>query len=457
MMEIVGRDVELEEMERRYSNPGIKTLAIWGRRRVGKTFLIQEFCKGKPHIILTAVENSYDDSIRSFDESIDRFLDTRRKEDSKDLRDILERLNGIEADKERIVIVIDEYTYLSGEDPSSNSYLQIFIDGALQHMNAFLIICGSAIKMMERIFTDGKGALFRRFIGPMKIEPLSYEKCRAFHPKMDESDKMRLYAIIGGIPLYHLMMNKDSLEECIKDNLLGPYAPLREEADYIIARELEPASSNLKILRAISDGHTSAREIADVAGLSKENCHACLRNMETVGIVSPLHPMCDANRKEKIYRITDNLIRFNNEVLVPNLTVITGREKDLAYDVILPSMQTFFGHAFEDICRQYVTEHHKCKEIGNWWGKSQGESTDIDIVALCTDGSNDFHLLCECKFRNKESGIREMKELEVTASSIKGCFNRRYCIFSRSGFTDDLKEYADLNNVILLTPEDMYT
>lgn len=455
MAELIGREEELAEMERRFRNPNIRTLAIWGRRRVGKTALIQRFVMDKRHILLTAIEHSLNDSLRAFDESINAFNNMKDGERSAKFTDVLKRLIPIGKHNERTVIVIDEYTYLCEEDTATNSYLQVFIDHDLQDMNAMLIICGSSIKMMENIFTDGKGALYRRFIGPMRIPPLTYDKCRPFHPNMNEADRMRIYALIGGIPLYHLMMADDTVEECVKNNFLGTYAPLREEADFIIARELDPVSTNLGILRAISDGHVTRKEIAEAAGMSEENVTVNLKKMETIGVVSPLNPMCGANRKEKIYRITDNLVRLSNEILMPFVTAVSGQDREYGYETILPYLQTFYGPAFEDICAQYVTRHRRCKAIGSWWGKAGGVSTDIDIVALCEDGGNEYHLLCECKFRNKESGIREMMELENTSRSLKDCYNRRFCMFSRSGFTDELIEYAESRGIELLTPETM--
>ena len=455
MAELIGREEELAEMERRFRNPNIRTMAIWGRRRVGKTALIQQFVRDKRHIMLTAIEHSLKGSLESFDESIDAFNDTKGDKRSEKFTDILKRLVPIGKHSERTVIVIDEYTYLCEEDPDTNSHLQVFIDRDLQDMNAMLIICGSSIKMMENIFTDGKGALYRRFIGPMKILPLTYEKCRPFHPNMDEADRMRVYALIGGIPLYHLMMNDGTVEECVKNNFLGTYAPLRDEADFIIARELDPVSTNLGILKAISDGHVTRKEIAGVTGMSEENVTVNLRKMETIGVVSPLNPMCGANRKERIYRITDNLVRLSNEILMPFATAVSGQDRGYGYDTILPYLQTFYGPAFEEICVQYVRKHRRCRDIGSWWGRSDGVSTDIDIVALCEDSGTEYHLICECKFRNKESGIREIRELENTAGSLKNCHNKRFCMFSRSGFTDELIEYAESNGIELLTPDTM--
>ena len=116
MTKLVGRAAELEEMERRFRNPNIRTLAIWGRRRVGKTALIQEFVKDKRHVILTAIEHSYVDSIRAFDESLDEFMGVRTKNESKGFPGILKRLSSVDREDERTVIIIDEYTYLCEED-----------------------------------------------------------------------------------------------------------------------------------------------------------------------------------------------------------------------------------------------------------------------------------------------------------------------------------------------------
>ena len=89
-MELIGRRLYLEEMERRYANERVKTMALWGRRRIGKTAIIRKFCENKPHIILTAVEDSYERSIESFDRSLDMYLGEGPTE-SRGFQDILDR------------------------------------------------------------------------------------------------------------------------------------------------------------------------------------------------------------------------------------------------------------------------------------------------------------------------------------------------------------------------------
>ncbi len=454
-MELVGREIYLEEMERRYSNRGIRTMALWGRRRIGKTAIIRKFCEGKPHVILTAVEDSYEKSIESFDRSLDKYLGEGPTH-SRGFQDILERFRGLDREDDRMVIVIDEYSYLYETEPACNSYLQIFIDHDLQDMNAMLIICGSAVTVMGDIFNDTKGPLYKRFIGPISVGPLPYKECRAFHPKLSEEDLLRVYAIAGGVPLYHILMSGDTAEECIKNSLLGPLAPLREEADNTVIRELAPIQTNLRIIGAISKGRVTIKEIAEYIGQSPESCLNNLSKMERIGIVSKVYPMCGAPRKEQLFRVSDGLIRLHSDVILPNISAVSDPDRDFGYNAIMQEIGSFYGPAFEDECMQYVRSKHHCKEVGSWWGKVAGEHTDIDIIALCDDGDGEYHLVCECKFRNKEAGVREFEELRKNTASLKNCYNIRYCMFSRSGFTDELMEVAESSGIELVTPKDMF-
>ncbi|MBO7352417.1 MAG: ATP-binding protein [Candidatus Methanomethylophilaceae archaeon] len=454
-MELIGRQLYLEEMERRYANKGVKTMALWGRRRIGKTAIIRKFCEGKPHIILTAVEDSYERSIESFDRSLDMYLGEGPTH-SNGFQDILDRFKLLDKETDRMVIVIDEYSYLCESEPACKSYLQMFIDHDLQDMNAMLIICGSALAVMGDIFNDSKGPLYKRFIGPISVGPLSYLECKAFHPEMGEEDLLRIYAIAGGVPLYHILMSGSTVEDCIKNSLLGPFAPLREEADATIMRELSPVQTNLKIVRAISRGRVNIKEISEFVDKTPELCMNNLSKLQRIGIVSSLHPMCGASKKERIFRVTDGLVRLYNDVLMPNISAVTDPDKDFGYESILPALNSFYGQAFEDECRQYIRKKHRCKEIGSWWGKVSDVSTDIDIVALCDDGEGEYHVVCECKFRNKEAGVREFEELRNNAAYLKNCYNIRYCMFSRSGFTEELREMAESSGIELVTPGEMF-
>ncbi|MBO6083902.1 MAG: hypothetical protein J6O90_02315 [Candidatus Methanomethylophilaceae archaeon] len=456
MARLIGRGAEIRELNRAFADPETKTVAVWGRRRVGKTALVREFCRDKTHIILTAVEGSFEGSLRSFDRSLDAFTGTEGN-GSKSLGDVLERIMSIFAGGERLVIVFDDYPLLSVADKASDASLRKFIDIGLKGMKALLIVCGSSGKAMRNILENKSSPLCGSFQSKLAVEPLRYRACQAFHPYLSEQNLLRIYSIAGGIPYYHQMMWGNDIEECIKNSLVGPGAPLLEEVRRMAAVDMQPADTNMRILRAISEGHATGREIADITGQTTTACYQNLSNLEMLGIVSQINPMCGANKKEKIYRISNGLVRVYNDIIIPNMTAVTDPDRDVGYKAMLHPLIDFYGSAFETMCRQYVADNYRCTEMGSWWEKRLEKDPIIDIVAHCRDGGNEFHLVCECRFGNEETGMRELDRLVEASDRMEGCYNRRYCLFSRAGFTNDLRAYAENNDIDLMDLRRMYS
>ena len=455
MARLVGRGSEIRELNRAFSDPEIKTVAVWGRRRVGKTALIREFCRDKRHIILTAVEGSYEGSLRSFDRSIESFTGTKNP-GSKDFSEVLQRISSLNAEGERLIIVFDDYPLLCVANKAIDEHLRKFIDNGLKSMKALLILCGSSGRTMSSILCGEGHPLSGRISVPICLGPLTYRECRAFHPNLSEQNLMRVYSIAGGIPYYHLMMRGYDIEECIRNSLIGPGAPLLEEAKRMIAVDMQPADTNLLILRGISEGHVTGRQIADYTGQTTTACYQNLSNLEMLGIVSQMNPMCGSNKKEKIYRIENGLIRVYNDILVPNITNVTDPDLDIAYDSILRDLIYFYGTVFESMCRQFVSRNYRCMQMGTWWERTSDGIHKIDIVAQCRDGGNEFHLVCECRYGNEATGMKEFERLRSLSERMKECYNKRFCLFSRSGFTQELKEYAMNNGIELVDLHRMY-
>ncbi len=455
MSRLIGRDEYLDEMERRFSNPGIRTLAIYGRRRVGKTAIIREFCKGKRHLFLTANEESLAITLQSFNYELNRFLGTETEPPS-DFAGFLRRLREADSEDGRTVIVIDEYPFIANRCTGADSMLQRFIDHDLQDMNAFLIVCGSSMGAMEESLYDREGALYKRFIGPLKIRPLPYYMCAEFHPGMDPADLIRIYSIAGGFPLYHILMAGRTAEECIKNSLLGPLAPLASEAEETIRRELPSPESSLAVIEAVASGRNTINEIMGYTNQSRPWCASILAKLEMLDIIAEKKPMCGADRKTRRFVVRDGLVRFYREILAKRNGVALSEDRDAAYGILKNDIESFYGHMFESICMQYVMKAHLCSEIGSWWGNAGGTDTDIDIVAVIEDGGKTGHLAVECKFRNKRAGERELEELIRTSGWMKGAHNLEYCIISRNGFTEDLADIAAERGIELVDPEAMY-
>ena len=267
---------------------------------------------------------------------------------------------------------------------------------------------------------------------------------------------MRIYCIAGGVPLYHILMQGDTVEDCIKGAFLGPYSPLREEAMNVIARELVPRGPNMRVLESMASGSTRLKEISERSGLFESSCKKYLDRLIVLGIVEKVVPMGGAKGRVALYRITDGLMRFHFKVLIEITSSVEYGDPDVSYSMVRNLIDEFYGPGFECIFRDWVSRNHRCRGIGSWWGTVDGEDVDVDIVALASDGVNEYALVGESKFRNKLFGIREYNILTRRVAAMKGLMNVRYVLFSRSGFTEDMYDLEEHGNIRLLTPADMY-
>lgn len=453
MCGFIGRRKELANLDAIYHSPGFRTCAVYGRRRVGKTTLLKEFCKGKKSIFFVSAEDTDANNARQFDDALSAFSG-RDMSGSNTMMEAMGKIKSI-CGRERIVLVIDEYPYLAASAGYMSSVLQKYIDTDLSESSIMLILCGSSISAMKDEIDGTKRPLFGRFLNRMEIGPLSYEDCRGFHPGMSDKDCLELYMAAGGIPLYHTVMTDDTAEECIKKAFMGTYAPLRDEAMGMVMRELSPHGVHSAILSAMAGGSTKKKEIAEKCGISLQLCTKYMDNMEFLGMIEPVEPM-GGSPKRTIYRIKDYLLDFYYSVIVPDQSLIQSADPDAAYHRISGNISTYMGKAFEKVCAEYMRSRYPCRSVGRWWGRIGDTDSDIDLVAVVTDGVADASVFGECKYRSGKSGPEALDKLIHRSGFAKGLLNRRYIIFSAAGFDDALKERAS-GTVFLISLDDLYS
>ena len=459
-MEFIGRKRELSRLEEYYSSEYPQTCAIYGRRRCGKTSLVQEFCKDKPHLSIDLQGTSAEGILRQIADSLAEFTGKPRdgfREEIREFSDLIEFLKTLEPE-ERLVVFLDELPDAVDKLDEVAPLLKKYIDDRLKRQNIFLIVCGSSISGMIREINGEDRPLFQRFPVQLRVRPLSYPESRLFHPEFDEADRIRAYAIASGIPQYHLLLKGPSLEEGIKRNFLGDIAPLRLESDSFLAREFPGWTVHERVIAAIANGASTLKVIAEKADMSKTNCSDILRRLELVDIVERRIPYGKSEKSTK-FRIIDGFVSFQYEVINRNLALAQSNNVDEAYDLMREDISSFYGHRFEDVCRQYIVSNNACRWVGRWWGtvpvmkdgrpvrdddgKMVTEDADVDIVAEVAEGDHVDLLLCECKFTGRLSGMREFRLLEQRGEAIrKGGANKRYVMFSRSGFTPELEDFA---------------
>ena len=197
------REEELHTMNNRYKKGRFECVVIYGRRRVGKTALINEFCKGKPTVYFSALNASSQENL----EALSKAIYTCQNPDStstptyRSYEDALEAITEMAMEK-RLVFVIDEYPYLAKAEKSISSRLQHIIDHSWQDSRIYLILCGSSMSFMEYQVLGYESPLYGRRTAQFKIQALTYREITEFHPELKAADQALLYGVTGGIPHY---------------------------------------------------------------------------------------------------------------------------------------------------------------------------------------------------------------------------------------------------------------
>lgn len=454
MEKFIGRKAPLESLESLYARNSSTTCAVYGRRRTGKTTLLERFCESKRNLFLTIPGRNRDITMAAIGRRMSRFAG--REVAPASVFDLVDFLEGI--DGERTVVVIDEFPRLVSLFPETPALLQEYIDHEMRGQDIMLILCGSSIKGMMEVLNDAESPLFKRFPVQIRIDALRYPEARQFHPGLGEEDRIRMYAICSGMPAYHRELSDMGVREAVETQLLSATAPMRTEAMNSIAVELSPWEEYDSVLVSIENGKTMLEKISDSTGFSTTKCTKMLDNLEELRIVTSETPYGRKYGKE--YRILDGSLRFFYEVIDDKGRRAQFSESGLSYESVKEKVESFYGPRFELVCRQYVADMYDCRYLGSWWGKvpvrEDGElirdangkvvttDTDVDIVAEVVDGSHVDLMLGECKFTHRRCGMRELEELMENGMQVrKGTENKRYVLFSRSGFTDELMEYID--------------
>lgn len=195
----VGRKAELENLNKYYNRDKFQFAVVYGRHRVGKTTLINEFCRGKKAIYFVAMESTTKEKLGIFSKRIlAAIAPDAPKNPFASFRDALDYVFEY-AQNERIILVIDEYLYLAESEKSVSSALQAAIDKYQTNNRLFLILCGSSMSFMENQVLGYKSPLYGRRTSQFKILPFDYFECAGMLYGFSEEDKIILYSVTGGL------------------------------------------------------------------------------------------------------------------------------------------------------------------------------------------------------------------------------------------------------------------
>lgn len=458
----VGRERELSSLDKLFISNKFEFIVIYGRRRVGKTVLINQFIKDKKAIYFMGVESNARQNLENLSKNIMEY-GTGIQADTAFLsfQAALEYVFQL-AEKERLILVIDEYPYVARSSESLASTLQLLIDKYKNNSKLMLILCGSSMSYMEDNVLAYKAPLYGRRTAQMKILPFDFtDTCRYF-TKFSDEDKAVIYGIVGGTPQYLLQMDDElSVEDNIKNTFLNPTSFLFEETENLLKQEVrEPVLYNA-IITAIATGSSRMAEIASKVGENTSVCSSYLKNLLALGLIRKETPYGEKNSRKSIYSIHDNMFRFWYRFVPDNNSIIARGAADLAYKRIEPHLSDYMGKVFEEICKQYLWKlllngesPVEFKELGRWWGTdpSTQKQTEIDIMGF---QDKNTALFGECKWTNEKVDAGVLETL-VKRCQIFHYLNVQLYLFARIGFTKDCLDKAEeLGNITLLTYTDI--
>ena len=457
----IGREAELGRLEKMYSSNKLEFATVYGRRRVGKTTLINHFTNGRRCIFFACQKSSIADNLAELSAQISAFLGY-----GVSFPSFIEAFRAIVrySMEERLIFVMDEYPYLAKKDNNAiSSILQNILDHEAKESKLFLILSGSSISFMEDEVLGKESPLHGRITAQFLVKPFDYLDSGRFVPSYSCSDNAIVYGITGGIPRYlELFDDSVSLKENLLYNIFDSNSVLFNERENYLKEEFSEVSTYSSILNAIASGCTKLSEIASLAGVQVGTLPAYINKLREVGVVDKIVPLGESEKKG-VWRICDLFFRFHSFFVTRNISTIVSGRMAQAYDkVVAPLLNDYMGKVFEEIAKQYIERYANLPFplgiVGTWWGGSRTLHKEIEIDVVCKSAISNDAIIGSAKFRERKMDSHELDLMRSYSREMGGAGNFLYWFFSKSGFADDIKEQAANDDSIkLFTIDDIYS
>jgi len=413
-----GRQRELEVLTRAHEHESSALIPIYGRRRVGKTYMLLQFFEGRRGVFYLGKQAPAQLQMKEFlavaARGLDQPLLARVSLDG--WRQVFEAVLDAWRGPEKLIIILDEFQWMVGASPELPSVLQELWDLRVSRSGeAMIVLCGSYVGFMEREVLGRKSPLFGRRTAQIHLRPFGFREARQFHPGYSLADAARTYFICGGVPLYLRQFDGSrSVEKNIQDTLLTEHSTLHREPDFLLREELRELRSYTAILTTLASGSLPAREISQKTGIDSRNLNYYMNQLQELGYVRRRYPLTGARPVARNVRFAmdDPLLRFWFRFVFPNMSSLLQMGTRRCFTERIRSRLTpYFGLCFEDLCREalpYLYDEDGLTagfSVGEYWDKQ----VQIDVVGLRDDNWTDIG---ECKwgaFRSQRALVEEVR------------------------------------------------
>jgi len=466
MNKFVGRNRELEELNRIISQRGAQFILVYGRRRVGKTTLLLNWAEqsGKPYIYWVANRDTPAQVRLGFTRAVWRWAHPEgqavpRFDTWEDAFETTAQLVG----DQPVILILDEFSYATESDSSLASHLQAAWDHLFKDRNVTIVLAGSHIGMMVDLM-GYQAPLYGRFTAQLPVDPLPFAALRDFLPRYTAAERVAVFAVTGGVPAYlERFDDRRSLTENLRDLFMQRTSIFRTEPFFLIGDVIRRETQTYEaVLKSIAAGNRTPQDIGYTLGVSSSYLSPYLKQLEELHLVRRRIPATTPpERREKTktsqYHLTDPYLRFYFRFIAPNADLVEQELSHVLWDRISDQFRAFVGlTAFEDLCREWVlvkARAGKLPMVPELVGSHWSADAQVDVVAV--NWHDKAILLGECKWGVDDVGrsvVRELVDKTPKVVPSEG-WQIYYIYFARAGFTDAAREEAQTVGAMLIDLE----
>ena len=411
----IGRERELAVLRELAESGRPELFVLYGRRRVGKTELLQQLCHGRRAAYFLAAQVRDKDNLRAFRNVLEEALgdpligSIEFPDWSAALMYAAER-----AGSERLVVVLDEFPYLCESNPGLPSLIQRFWDLRGKRSTLMLVLCGSQVSFMEREVLAERSPLFGRRTGQRRLEPLSVSESLGFFPGWSREDALLAFGILGGMPAY---LGRFDVAGSISDNLLRevlrPEGYLFDEVHYLLHTELTNPSTYNSILAAVARGAERVGDVALNVGVDSPTANKYLHVLRELRLVRRDVPLTDPDplrSRRGVYRIADRFVAFHFRHVQPHISLIeAGRGARVLEDFIRPDLARLLDEARGELLLERL-RHEASELVGEEladWTRHPGKA--VQALARTVSGRGVAVVAADAKAAEAEEEVKELK------------------------------------------------
>ena len=458
-MKFYGREQQQKKLKRVLAKNELQVTLIYGRRRVGKSELIKQclLSQDVPKLNYECKQTTEMNNVESLSALIsENFgLPILGFGSMEALLDYLFR----RAEKEQLILVLDEYPYLRETVTGIDSILQSLIDRYKDTTHLKLVLCGSYVEIMKSLLAR-ENPLYGRVDLAIDLKPMDYYESAMFYPSFSSEDKVRLYSVFGGIPYYNRLVDPAlSVRENIQELISAPGARLENEVSMYLKSEISKITNANEVFEALSKGFSKYSDLLSQSHVSSgPTLVDVLEKLIRMEVVEKQAPINDAdNRRKSGYFIVDNLSLFYYRYIFRFLSQRNVLEEDVFYDrYINKDFETqYVPRIFENICKQYLIRQNRAgkieppfDKIGKYYYDDPKTRSNGEFDTVTEDPLG--YIFYESKFRREPVSLamihEEIKQVQTTGLN---CY--KYGFFSRYGF-----QCEPTDHMIFIHLDDLY-